>query len=115
MHVPNNIQSVVGQQGGGCLQSERTYSDRRTGVSSFHASEDADVPEPSERMASEAGVLCPVSPLLAVSSALPSQLAARGRPTPHHAQQPMGGRLSILRPPPPTRSPKLQNLGVLEG
>lgn len=41
-------------------------------------------------------------------SLLPSQLAARSRPTPHHTEQPMRGRLSILNPPTPGQSPGLQ-------
>lgn len=39
---------------------------------------------------------------------LPSQLAARSRPTPHHTEQPIRGRLSILTPPSPVQPPGLQ-------
>lgn len=40
---------------------------------------------------------------------LPSQLAARSRPTPQYTEQPIRDRLSILTPPSPVQPPGLQN------
>lgn len=96
MHVPNNIQSDSRREGG-CLQSERTYSDRRRTVSTVFWGRWGF--QPVLRMACEAGALCPFSTLRAVSSAPLTAGSAR----PSHSsqtQQPMGGCLSILNPPP---------------
>lgn len=69
------------------------------GGQSAQSFEDAEVSNLSYRMACEAGALCPFSTLQAVSSAPLTAGSAR----PSHSsqtQQPMGGCLSILNPPP---------------